>query len=567
MKWKVREKVAGKISGSEVHPVVERLLLQRGIDETQKLEQFFSPDYDRDLHDPFLFAQMRAVVDRITRARDDKEKIGIFGDHDVDGISGATILHEALTELGIENEVYIPDKHTEGHGINEKAIEQFHKNGVTLMISVDCGSTNVDEVATAKKKGIDTIIIDHHNTPEVLPEAFAIINPKLPDAGYPFDGLCGTATAFKVVTALFQELLPEEVGQLKWLLDIVAIGTIADCMPLIDENRTIVHYGLLVLSKSRRVGYQELISVGRLPIGENQMPDARTVAFHIAPRLNAAGRMAHAEDAFFLLAEKDRTKATVRAQDLEEKNKKRRKITDTLVKEVDALAHEEFAERKSVVVAAEHYPVGVVGIIAGRIASTHQKPAAVFAKGDTESRGSFRSIENVNVAAALAACEDLLVKHGGHDQAAGATIANEYLDAFSERFEEAIATQMGAATIEQTLLADLELDGHHVDFDLAAQIKKFAPFGQDNEEPLFVLKDLVVLEKKLVGSGNKHLKLSLQPGANSPKVFDAIGFGLGAYYDTIKIGDVVDVVATVGENEWRGSKSLQLTLTDLKKQS
>lgn len=564
MKWDIKTEEKGTITGIDLHPITQKLLLQRGIDSAQSAERFLHPNFERDLHDVFLFRDMRKVVDRILQAKESGEIIGIFGDHDVDGISGTTILSEALADLGIKNIPYIPDKHSEGHGINAKAIDEFIEAGATLMISVDCGSTNVAEVASAKKRGMETIIIDHHNTPEILPDAYAIINPKVPDETYPFDGLCGTGAAYKVIIALYRELQPENVAQLKWLLDIVSIGTIADCVPLVDENRAIAKYGLLVLSKTRRIGYQEMIDVGRLPISNEQMPDAQTIAFHIAPRINAAGRMAHAKDAFDLLIEQDRDKARERAEDIEQKNIDRRKITEKYTKHASKIVAEKYHDKKYIVIADPEYPVGIIGIIAGRLASEFGRPTGIFNKGETESRGSFRSIPGVNLVAALDGCAEYIVKYGGHNQAAGATIRNEDMTAFEKCFEKEITKQLSDRSVEQKHTADLEIDPRAVDFTLVAELMKFSPFGEENREPIFLLRDLIVAEKRLVGKTQKHVKLGLRTDDTSPQLFEAIGFSMSDLCAEIETSHSIDLLCNIQLNEWNGNQSIQFNMIDVR---
>lgn len=562
--WTIRTAGEGRKLFPHFHPVIADLLARRAIATTSQAEAFLNPNYDRDLHDPFLFSDMEKVVARVADARTRGEHVGIFGDHDVDGIAGATILKEALDDLGIQNTVYIPDKHTEGHGINLTAIEAFAAEGITVFVSVDCGITNITEVAEANRRGMDVIIIDHHHVPEELPSAFAIINPKMSSSGYPFSDLCGTGAAFKVITALFQRMSPEKAEQLKWLLDIVSVGTIADCMPLYGENRTIVKYGLYVLSKTRRIGFQELCAVGRVPIAEGSVPDVRTVAFHIAPRINAAGRMAHARDAHHLLIERDRVRARALALDLEEKNRRRQKITEEILREVREIALTEQNHQPSVFAAAQHFHIGIVGIIAGRIASEFHKPAGVFWRDKKESRGSFRSVPHVNIVHVLEQCKDLLVKFGGHHQAAGATVATKNLDAFAKRFHEVVGMEMAKGGVPvDDLMIDAELSPEAIDFSFAEKLKRFEPFGEGNREPLFSMNHMIIEEVRFVGSGEKHLKMRLR-ARGKPVVFDAIGFGLGQRCAELARGAVVDVAFHVQENIWNATRSLQLRIIDLR---
>lgn len=322
-KWKVKIDSVTPKQKTSYHPVTETLLSDRGYVDIQSIEQFFRPDYDRDLHDPFLFVSMRRVVDRMRQAQAGGERIGIFGDYDADGVTSSVLLRLALERLGFSVTVYIPHKEKEGHGVHQNALDAFQKAGVTVMFTVDCGMTNIAEVAEANRLGMDVIIIDHHHVPEIFPDAFAIVNPKVRDCGYPFQELCGAGTTFKVIQALYQELAPERTGELKWLLDLAAIGTVADVMPLIGENRAIVTYGLIVLSKTRNIGLLEMYVTGKLKIDEWNRPDARMIGFQIGPRINAASRMDHGRIAHDLLASKDQSEAVALATQLEQLNNDR----------------------------------------------------------------------------------------------------------------------------------------------------------------------------------------------------------------------------------------------------
>ena len=305
-KWLKKESVEIPVDFSlKLHPLVAKILLARGLKSEIELEKFITPDYQTDTHDPFLFSQMEKLVERIKQARDLREKVIIFGDYDADGITSSAILKETFSELGIEADVYIPDKRTEGYGLNLLAIDLFKVAGVKLIITVDCGITSLAETAKAKEFGIDVIITDHHHVPAQVPDAFAIINPHQEGCGYPFAELAGVGVAFKVVQAIYARLMPEKIGQTKWMLDLVSIGTIADCVPLIGENRLFVKYGLVVLSKTRRIGLLELFTVGRIAIDESAIPDTKKVSFYVAPRINAAGRINHANLAYNLIIEKD----------------------------------------------------------------------------------------------------------------------------------------------------------------------------------------------------------------------------------------------------------------------
>jgi len=559
--WKFRIPERKTLPGS-LHPIVASLLDQRGYREEDERVRFLSPQYDRDLHDPFLFSQMERVVERIGISLSRGEVIGIFGDYDADGVTSATVMRETIQALGGRAVVYIPRKDTEGHGLNTRALDFFTKEGARLIMTLDCGMMNHEEIEEANMLGLDVIIIDHHHVPEVLPSAYAIINPKLTGETYPFRDLCGAGTAFKVAQALFRRFAPEKEDQVKWLLDIVATGTVADVMPLVGENRVLVTYGLIVLSRTRRIGFQEMFRVGRMPFNADKKPSARDIAFQIAPRINAASRMAHAMLAHDLLMESDTEKAGELALELENHNNARRKLSTETAEQVSALVEAEYQDKKFIFAVGEAYPFGIVGLIAGRIAHAYRKPTCVLFRGATESMGSFRSIPEFNIIEAIEKCADLLVKFGGHAQAAGMTIKNENLDAFYERFSALVEHDLREVMTEPELWIDMEIRPTDIVPELVTGIARFAPFGEGNAEPIFSLADMLVKQVRFVGSGNKHLKFSLE-SPDGLKSFDAIGFSLGERFPMISVGDRLDVAFTLEENVWNGRSSIQLKLVDV----
>ena len=562
MQWKIKKIIRGNIPNVQLHPIVEQLLLQRGVMTSESVEQFLHPRYDTGVHDPFLFRDMERVVVRIKQAINDGQCIGIFGDHDADGVSSAALLSEGLELLGATVVVYIPDKITEGHGINADAIDLFVSESVQLMISVDCGTSSYDAVDYAREKGIDVIITDHHHAPDILPQAYAIINPQLKEETYPFRDLSGTAVAFKVVQAIFMHMAPDRVEQLKWLLDVVSVGTIADCMPLVGENRTLVTYGLIVLGKTRRIGYQQICHVGKFCAKMDQIR-ADTVAYHIAPRINAAGRMRHAKHAYELLREKKVDEAHKKALKIEEFNDERKKITDQITRRVEKIVEKNHRDSACIIVAHEEYPVGIIGIVAGRIAEKFKKPTGIFTRFVMESRGSFRSFDGVHIVDVLHACEEYIVKFGGHEKAAGATITHEKFDAFVERIN-ACVMQMLDAIPKPYVDVDMEIDLSDVSIDLARMLIMLEPFGEGNTEPLFVMRDVSVVDMRPVGSTGTHMKVILTDKNKSVRM-DAIGFSISERFKSIACGDVIDILAHVQINVWNGRESVQLRLIDVKK--
>lgn len=544
-----------------VGAIIDRLLELRGVIGEEERNRFLSPDYDTHFHDPFLFSSMRRVMDRLEEARKNGERVGVFGDFDADGVTSSVLMKEGLLALGIPVSVYLPHKETEGHGLHTNALDSFEADGVKLFFTVDCGMMSHEEIAEANRRGMQVIVIDHHHVPEVLPDAYAIVNPKLHGETYPFKELCGAGTTFKVLQAIYETFLPEKKGELKWRLDVAAIGTVADVMPLVGENRLIVTYGLIVIAKTRRVGLQELYAIGRLPFGEGKPPIARDIAFHIAPRLNAAGRMAHARLAHDLLVENDSERAREFAARLEQHNIDRRKVSDTMAKSVSAIAAGK-PDRKLIFAADPDFHLGVVGLVAGKVAREFGKPAIVLTVGETESRGSLRSIPELNIIEAIGECGDILVRFGGHAQAAGLSIANEHLPEFERRLEAIVEEKLRNVRTEPELSADMRIHPSHLTLDFSRELAKLAPFGEGNPEPVFLLENIAVEESRIVGSDKKHLKLRFRAGG---RVFDAIGFSLAGSFGDLQSGESIDAMVGIGENEWQGRVTLQLKVHDMRR--
>ena len=546
------------------HPAALKIFFQKGLNTPEKINRFLFPDYDKDLHSPFLFSQMPQAVKRIKKAKKRKEKVAIFGDYDADGITSSAVLAEIFKKLNIPFEIYIPNKRSEGYGLNLEAIKELKEKNVSVIVTVDCGISNAEEIIGASKMGIDVIITDHHHIPSEIPKAHSIINPQMKNSGYPFKELAGVGVAFKFAQALCEELIPNEKDQLKWLLDLVAIGTIADCVPLLEENRILCKYGLIVLSKTRRIGLQELFKVGRILVDENNVPNTHKISFQIAPRINAAGRMDHANIAYNLISEKDRIKARELALELETYNQKRQAVTKQIVKEVEVLANNTFKNKKFIFAVGEHFSLGVAGLAAGKIADKFRKPTAILQKGRNESRGSFRSIPQINIIEAIEKYGNLLTKYGGHNQAAGISIKNENLEEFYKRLNTFIEKRLADKDVPPEILIDAEISSKDINFKLAEEIKKMEPFGVGNEEPIFLTKNLIVEELKWVGNGEKHLKLFLRPGDKTPKIFEAIGFNSFDRFKDIKIGNIADLVFHLQLDNWNGNKKIQLNIIDLK---
>jgi len=578
-RWSINEdnKIPKNFSLSP-SPLITQLLFSRGLKTEDEIRKFISPDYETDSNDPFLFCDMEKVVQRIDEARDKKQIVAISGDYDADGITAAIMIKETLDALGVESFVYIPDKRTDGYGMNIEAVNMFKEKNVSLVVTVDCGITSFVEIEKANSLGIDVIITDHHHIPAVLPPAYAIINPHMENSGYPFADLAGVGVAFKVVQAVYQKLLPEKIEQTKWLLDLVAIGTIADCVPLVSENRLFAKYGLTVLAKTKRVGLKELFTVGRIIISEGALPDTKKVSFYIAPRINAAGRINHANLSYDLIVEKDVARARDFALELEANNTERQKITEKMAEEIRIMAQNIYKDKKFIFAINEHFSMGVVGLVAGKIAQQFNKPTAVFQKCEDISKGSFRSIPQINIIETIEECRELLVEFGGHSQAAGVSVKNENLDKFYEKMDKLISEKLEGIDLSEEIKIDAEVSAQDINFELAEEFEKLKPFGEGNSEPIFLISGLEVKEKRVVGNGNKHVKLFLAakgPASTRgndrsstrggiPKIFEAISFNGYEKYADIKTGDNVDIVCNIQKDEWNGNRKVQLMLIDLR---
>ena len=546
-----------------LHPLIVQLLFSRGIATEKEVREFVDPNYETDLNDPFLFKDMEKVIQRLKQACDKNEKVVMYGDYDAEGITASIIMKEAFDKLGIDSYVYIPDKHIEGYGINVTAVDTFKEKKVSLIVTVDCGITNITEIKKANSLGIDVIITDHHHVPKNVPPAYAIINPHSSDSKYPFRDLAGVGVAFKVVQAIYQKLIKEKTEQTKWMLDLVAIGTIADCVPLTGENRLFTKFGLLVLTKTRRVGLKELFKVGRIIINENVLPDTRKVSFYVAPRINAAGRIKHANLAFDLVFEKNIAKARELALEIEDQNSQRQKMTDKITDEIKLLAQSLYKDKKFIFAIGEHFPVGILGLVAGKIAQKFNKPTAIFQESEDICMGSFRSIPKLNIIETIEECKDLLVKFGGHAQAAGVSVKKENVEKFYTKIDRIINKKLKDIDLSKEIEIDGEALAENINYDLVEDLEKLKPFGEGNREPVFLIKNLNIKEKKIVGNGNKHIKLFLTTNGSS-NIFESICFNGYEKFIDINEGSNVDILCNIQKDEWNGNKKIQLSLVDMK---
>lgn len=567
-KWELKKKNKRAVNSEmlkKYSSLILELLFDRGILTQKEIEDFFNADY-KNLFLAENVLGMPEAIARIISARKKKERIAIFGDYDADGVTATALMFEALLALGFRNlTYYIPDRQLEGYGLNEKAVEFLAHDGVTLIITVDSGITNVLEVEKARKLGVDVIITDHHHIPEIVPKAIAIINPHMKNSGFIFSDLAGVGVAFKLAQSLYQKMQPEKIDQLKWLLDLVAIGTVADCVDLLGENRILVKYGLVVLSKTRRVGLQEMFRVGKIEISENMPPDTQKIAYQIAPRINASGRMDHASVSYKLIVEKDNIQARLFALEVESNNQKRQKMTTEIVREIDVVARRDFSDKKFIYVSSPNWPVGILGLVAGKTVDKFGKPVIIFQEQEGEYVGSLRSIPEINIIEKIEECSQLLSKFGGHSQAAGVRMISENAEKFCTKMTKLIEDDLAGREIVSTLMVDLEITASEINYDFIEDLKRMEPFGMGNKEPVFMLRNMRIINVRMVGNGNKHLKLMLKSNSSDGvEIFDAIGFKLGDDFSTLKKDDVVDIIFNLAQDEWNGARKIQLKLIDLK---
>ncbi|EKD79572.1 MAG: hypothetical protein ACD_41C00033G0003 [uncultured bacterium] len=541
----------------ELHPVVANLLYHLGLREPEAIERFLHPNYERDQHDPWLFTDMKKVVQRLIAARDHGESVLVYGDYDADGVCSSVLLYTALQQIGVAKlQLYLPHRDTEGYGLNMAAVERFHTEGVHLIITVDCGISNASEVARAADLGMDVIVTDHHVEPPILPErAYAMINPQVKRCGYPWPMLAGVGVAFKVVQALRQELKLDE-GFEKWLLDLVAISTITDCMPLQDENRTLVKYGLVVLNKTKRLGLQQLIQATHKP-GTAVTPSS--IGYRIGPWINAAGRIDHANVAVQLLLAEQADQAQQQVETLAKTNTLRQDQTETMFQAAKLQAETQL-EQPVLFTYGENWPLGLVGLVAGKLVTAFHKPAFVMTTNQGQIFGSGRSVTGVNLIKTLQSIDSCFARYGGHAMACGFSLVDTVSrEQFAEQFQQAVRSQIEALPTEHVVPLAADLAITDITWDLVEQLDAMQPWGEGNPEPLFGLRTVPVKDFQTVGSTSKHLRLVLGDEAHSIK---AIAFGFGAKADTLQLGDTISLIGRIGVNEWNGHKDLQFVVED-----
>lgn len=541
-------------------PLLADLLYQRGLEDPAAVHAFLEADYRTGLHDPLLMRGMAEARDRIVRAITSGEPMAVYGDFDTDGVTAVTLLVQALSAMGGTIRPYIPHRTREGYGLNSQAVRQLAEEGVRLLITVDCGISNAAEVAEAAALGLDVIVTDHHQPPARLPEALAVVNPKQDDCSYPFKQLVGVGIAFKLVQALVKAGMSLGAVRGRDLLDVVALGTVADMGALSGENRVLVKAGLEAINSTRRPGLRALIDVAGLVQGRITAAD---ISYMLAPRLNAAGRLDDAVLAYRLLLAEDAATAHAHAQELNQANRERQELT----RKVQDLA-KELAERNGkleqpvVVLDSEAFPAGVVGLVAGKLMDEWGRPVLLIERGETTSKGSARSVQGFSIIDALTARQDLFVRFGGHAAAAGFTIANENLPALEDHLialaTERLSDEMLQPSIAIHATVDLDLLG----WELLNEINRLEPFGQGNPQPILMSEAVEVIDARPRGGDGQHLRLLLRKGGQT---HEAIAFRLGHLADAVRRRPLIDVAYTFEANEWNGERRLQLNVKDFRR--
>ena len=556
--WLVAPPISAKIqdSLSQINPVLLQVLYNRGLTSETVIQSFLDKRY-HESDDPFLLADMDKAVDRIILAIEQEETIFVYGDFDADGVTSTVLLTEALRGLGVARskaQPYIPDRIKEGYGLNKEALAKLkNEKDADLIITVDCGIRSVAEVEYANEIGLDLIITDHHGIGATMPPAHAIINPKREESAYPEKMLAGVGIAYKLAQALYKTLPDRVAFDLTRVLDLVAIGTVADLAPLLGENRQLVVAGVEQLNTLNRPGVAALSLEARFKEGDIS---AETIAFTIGPRINAAGRLAHAYDAARLLAAPNIQSATDLARRLEQLNRQRQKLTE----ELGSFAETLIDPTAPIIIAAHtSFEPGVVGLVASRLQDKYYRPSIVLEQGETESRASCRSINEFHITKALDQCADLLVRYGGHAQAAGFTIKNENLPEFRERMT-AIAEEILAKheDLNPAIEIDVELPLADIDWALYENLAQLEPTGMGNRSPLFVSRNVQIMNHRVVGKDGTHLQLEVNDWLRG---FKGIAFGQAGWAE--QMPQRVDIVYGLSVNEWRGRRTLQLMVKDI----
>lgn len=537
-----------------LNKVIGKIIVNRNVIKDEDVRTFISPTRE-DFYNPFLFKEMDIAVERIIKAIKNKEKILIYGDYDVDGITSTTVLKKYLLDRGINVDTYIPNRLNEGYGLNKSAIEKIKEKGIDLIITVDCGISAVDEIEYVRNLGMDIIITDHHEVGEKLPNAIAVIDAKRKDNTYPFRALAGVGVVFKLIQAISIKLDIKAEEYLKYL-DLVCVGTIADIVPLEGENRTIAKLGLMLIKVTKNLGLRELIKSS----GYKEI-DSNTISFGVAPRINACGRMGHEDEALNLFLANNLESAVEITKELNDYNSLRQSTEKNIYEEVvQKIESNNLKENDAIVVGGNGWHHGVIGIVSSKVTDKYYKPSILLSFEDDIAKGSGRSIPGFDLYESLTKCDDLLEKYGGHSMAVGLTLKKENFEKFKERFNE-IAKENNIKELKPIIYIDEELKLKDINMDLIKSLTILEPFGESNKVPLFLIKNLKIDSIRALSEG-RHLKLTLR---DENFVINAIGFDIGFLAEEYRIGDRIDTVGTLEINSFNGFSSIQINVKDIRK--
>jgi len=568
---------------AELPASVASLLYNRNLRTQEQIDEFLNPDYSQDIHDPYLFKDMEKAVTRIFYAIEHNERIVVHGDYDADGVSASVILVSTLKALGHDNvDIFIPHREIDGYGLNKNTVNILLEEQTNLIITCDCGISNVEETTYAQDNGIDVIITDHHTIPQTLPPAYAIIHPKIDGEQYPYKDLAGGGVAFKLMQGLLNKhkethdiLVNGKTHESheKWLLDMVAIASVADMVPLIGESRTLTKYGLIVLNKAQRIGMKKLLMEARIMETDETLKreiTTDTIGFQIGPRINAAGRINHANVAFHLFMTDKGTDAVDLAYELNQNNIDRQKMTEELLEKSINIIETEKSDSPIIFVCGKNWPTGLVGLIASRLKEKYYKPSIVMAHNGDEITGSGRSIDGFNIIESFQEIPDVFKKFGGHPMACGFTLGNpDILETFKTKLQEKYYEKTKEKDMTAILHIDAEINLDEVDWELYDILNKFKPFGIANPKPHYLAHNVEVFSIQAMGKENNHMRLSLRTKKGAIK--KAIGWQFcddnneTNWCDILKPKDKINIVFDINVNEWNGNRELQLMIIDIKK--
>lgn len=560
-RWNViesdRTAVQGLVEKLNISPILAQVLVNRHIETAEDARRYLYDSLD-DGYDSFLMKGMERAVERISRAIDNDENIIIYGDYDVDGITSTSLLYMVLHELGAVPSFYIPERQSEGYGLNKEALQRLQEQHTDLVITVDCGISSFD-IIEQYKQSMDIIVTDHHEPPSQLPQAYAVLNPKQKDCHYPFKELAGVGVAYKLCQALWKTRKGEDFTK---YTEIVALGTIADLVPLRDENRILVKAGLEKIKNGENIGLQALLQVSSL---DKNLINAGRIAFTVAPRLNAAGRISHAEQGVRLLLETNEDKARRMASSLSELNRERQDVEHAIATEAISQIEKEHRAKDGVLIAhGEGWHVGVIGIAASRLVEKYYRPSLVISVHEGVGKGSCRSISGFNMYEALKSADDLLLQYGGHPMAAGFSIAAENIEAFRQRLNEYAAKNMTAEAYIPAVSIDAALQETDITLETIAELSQLEPYGMGNSRPVFSMYHCAVEELRPIGRDKQHVRMSMD--CNGVRL-QGVGWSMASLCEAILAGDEVDVAFQLERNDFNGTSSPQLVLQDVHEQT